>query len=333
MQLIELTNKNGMKLSVSSLGAVLVKALVPDQNDVLTDVVLGYETAAEYQQNTDTYFGATVGRNANRIAGAAFVIDGKTYQMNRNEGDNNLHSGPRGLQIREWAFERSETENAVTFLMQSPDGDQGFPGNLELKVSYLLTEDNAIHITYEGISDQATVFNPTNHSYFNLTGHHHGTILDHELTLYASQFTPVADSHSIPTGELLPVAGTPMDFLQAKPIGRDIDTDYEQLNYTGGYDHNFVLDKAPDTMGKAAQVFCPESGIGMEVYTDLPGIQLYAGNFLNNVKGKDGAVYQKRSGFCLETQYFPNAVNVSTFASPVIPAGVARKSCTIYKFL
>lgn len=334
MEKFELTNAKGMKIEVSGLGAVLVKVMVPDRDGVLRDVVLGYETEAQYRNNTNTYFGSTVGRSANRIAGASFEINGESCHLTANEGANNLHSGPDGYQIRDWKAEAGKKgDNSVTFALDSPDGDQGYPGNLNIQVTYTLTDDNEIRIEYEGISDADTVFNPTNHSYFNLNGHQGGKILKHELTLLASGFTPVADSKSIPTGAVETVSGTPMDFRSSKQIGQDIDADYAQLQYTGGYDHNFALDKADGTLGKAAEVYCRESGIGMEVYTDLPGIQLYAGNFLNDEPGKGSAVYGQRCGFCLETQYFPNAVNEPQFKSPVIKAGETVSTVTVYKFI
>lgn len=333
MERFKLTNAKGMMIEVSDLGAVLVKAMVPDRDGVLRDVVLGYESEAQYRNNTNTYFGSTVGRSANRIAGAAFEINGLSCHLTANEGANNLHSGPDGYQIRDWRAEPgNKGGNAVTFVLDSPDGDQGYPGNLNIQVTYTLTDDNEIRIEYEGLSDEDTVFNPTNHSYFNLGGHQAGSILDHELTLLASGFTPVADSKSIPTGVVETVAGTPMDFRRMKRIGQDIGAEYDQLRHTGGYDHNFVLDKPDGALGKAAEVYCRESGIGMEVYTDLPGIQLYAGNFLNDEPGKDGAVYGKRCGFCLETQYFPNSVNEPRFKSPVIKAGEKARTVTVYQF-
>lgn len=330
--LYTLSNRNGIEMTVSDFGAVLTRLLVPDIQGRKRDIVLGYESLAGYQKNTDTYFGSTVGRNANRIAGARFELDGRMYRMPANEGENNLHSGPSGYQLRLWEAEKTEEEkNTITFLLHSPDGDQGFPGKLDLRVAYTLTEENEIRITYEGCSDADTVFNPTNHSYFNLGGHDFGSILSHELTLFADRYTPVTDSASIPTGELAQVAGTPMDFRKGKPIGQEIDSDFEQLRFTGGYDHNFVLCGETGKMKKAARVSCKESGITLEVETDLPGIQFYAGNFLKDETGKCGVVYRKRNGFCLETQYFPNAINEPAFASPVIKAGEKRETQTIYR--
>lgn len=326
-------NKRGMEMVVSDFGAVLISVKVPDKTGTKRDVVLGYETLEAYQANTNTYFGSTIGRNSNRIAGSQFVLGGQPYQMTPNEKGNNLHSGPNGYQIRLWKMERiSEDDNAITFLLKSPDGDQGFPGNLAMRVTYTLTEENAISISYEGITDAETVWNPTNHSYFNLGGHESGSILSHKLTLYAGAYTPVRNSNSIPTGEMAAVEGTPMDFCLGKEIGRDVDSDFEQLLFTSGYDHNFILDKTAGVMGKAALVECAESGITMEVLTDLPGIQFYAGNFLEHESGKEGVVYGRRNGLCLETQYFPNAVNEPVFTAPIITPGKTHRTQTVYRF-
>lgn len=326
-------NKKGMEMVVSNFGAVLISVKVPDRTGTKRDVVLGYETLEGYQANTNTYFGSTIGRNSNRIAGSEFVLSGQSYQMTPNENGNNLHSGPNGYQIRLWETEQiSEEENAITFSLESPDGDQGFPGNMTMRVTYALTEANEVTISYEGVTDAETVWNPTNHSYFNLNGHESGSIFSHKLTIYANKYTPVRDFASIPTGELASVKATPMDFCVGKEIGREIDSDFEQLHVTGGYDHNFVLDKAAGEMGRAALVESAESGISMEVFTDLPGIQFYAGNFLEDESGKDGAVYGKRNGFCLETQYFPNAVNEPAFSAPIIGAGEIYRTQSVYRF-
>lgn len=324
-------NKNGMRMCVSNFGALLLNVVVRDKDHAKRDVVLGYDTFEEYQRNTNTYFGAIVGRSANRTEGAAFRLKGKTFHMQANEGKNNLHSGPEGYQIRLWETEKLE-ENSVTFLLKSPDQDQGFPGNLTVKVTYSLSDENEVIIKYEGISDADTPFNLTNHSYFNLGGQDGGDVLSHQLMLCSKFYTPVRDSASIPTGEILRVKNTPMDFTKPKAIGRDIEADFEQLRFTGGYDHNFVLDKPKGEMGKFAEAYCPETGIKMTAYTDLPGVQFYAGNFLEGEKGKGGMVYGKRNGFCLETQYFPNAVNEPAFASGILRAGEKKCSQTSYRF-
>lgn len=327
------SNDNGMEMTVSDLGAVLVSLSVPDKDGVKRDVVLGYDNLDAYLNNTNTYLGATVGRSANRIAGACFEINGKEYQMTKNEGNNNLHSGPDGYQIRLWETQELLAEkNGITFILESPAMDQGFPGRLIMKTTYLLTKNNEVKIIYEGISDEDTVFNPTNHSYFNLNGHTGGTVLEHVLKLNAQYYTPVSDSTAIPTGEIAQVEGTPMNFRTGKTIGADIEAEFEQLLFTGGFDHNYVLDKKTEELGFAAEVKSNESGIWMKVYTDLPGIQFYAGNFIKNEKGKNKAVYEKRNGFCLETQYFPNSINTKEFASPILKAGKEGRVETIYQF-
>lgn len=324
-------NKNGMRICISNFGALLLQVIVKDKNGEEKDVVLGYETFREYQKNTNTYFGSTVGRVANRTEGAAFCLNGKIHHMPANEGENNLHSGPDGYQIRLWNTERQE-ENSITFVLESPDGDQGFPGNLRLEVTYSLSDENELTIRYEAVADADTPFNVTNHSYFNLGGQDGGDILSHQMLLLSKFYTPVKDSASIPTGEILCVEGTPMDFREAKEIGRDIEKDFEQLQFTKGYDHNFVLDKARGEMGKFAEVFCPKTGIKMTAYTDLPGVQFYSGNFLEGERGKGGILYGRRNGFCLETQYFPNAVNEPAFACGILKAGEKAVTETKYQF-
>ena len=240
--LYTLSNKNGMEISVTDYGAHLVSVLVPDKDGKKRDVVLGFDSVTGYETD-GSHFGATIGRNGNRIAGAAFELHGKTYQLAKNENNNNLHSGPDGYDYRLWNVEEAD-DSAVTFVLMSQDGDQGFPGNFEVSVTYTLTDENAVEIHYEGSCDQDTVVNMTNHSYFNLAGHDAGSIENQTLVLKAEQFSPVIDSASIPTGEHAPVQGTPMDFTSEKAIGAEIEADFEQLKLTGGYDHNFILDKA-----------------------------------------------------------------------------------------
>lgn len=329
-----LENGNGIKVHLINYGAIMTKLFVPDKNAVVEDVVLGYDSLEGYLGNP-CYFGSTIGRNGNRIANAAFEINGVTYQIDKNEGENNLHGGFDGYNKRVWDFAVKEEENEVVFSLVSPDKDQGFPGEFKVSVTYKLTKDNAVSITYKGISDKETIANMTNHSYFNLAGHTSNSILDHILWIKASKFVPVVDSASIPTGELWKVEGTPMDFTSPKTIGKDIEADYEQLKFTGGYDHNYALDKAGKEIEKIAEAEDPKTGRKMEVFTDLPGIQLYVGNFINGDgdTGKDGIVYKKRSGLCLETQYFPDAIHHENFESPVLKAGEEYKTTTIYKFV
>jgi aldose 1-epimerase len=281
------------------------------------------------------YLGAAIGRNGNRIAGAEITINGVTYQLDKNEGENNLHAGFNGFDKRVWDAKVDEVNNAVEFSLLSPAGDQGFPGNFNVTVTYTVTDDNEVKLNYKGTTDADTIANMTNHSYFNLAGHTSGTILDHVMWIKASKFVPVVDSSAIPTGEVATVTGTPMDFTSPKAIGKELESDFDQLKFTGGYDHNYAIDKETKGIEKIAVVEDPKSGRKMEVYTDLPGVQLYVGNFIdtNGVKGKEGMLYQKRGGLCLETQYFPDAIHQPNFESPVLKAGEEYNTTTIYKFV
>lgn len=328
VRLFTLTNKNGMSVSVSNLGAALVKALVPDRNGVTADVVLGFDRAEDYLNNP-SFFGVVIGPSANRIAGAVFDIEGNTYQIDVNDGVNNLHSHKdRGYHKRIWAA--AAAENSVTFELED-DGSMGFPGNKKVSVRYTLTEENELKLHYHGSSDRKTILNLTNHTYFNLDGHDSGRVEDHELWLGASRYTPVV-AGAIPTGEIAAAAGTPMDFTTPKKIGRDINESFEQLELTGGYDHNWVIDGWDGSLRHIATAKAPESGRRMKVFTTLPGVQFYAGNFVDEQKGKDGAVYNIRTGFCLETQYFPDSVHHSDFPSCVFGAGREYDSETVYQF-
>lgn len=325
-----ITNSTGAKIAVTDLGASLVSVYMPDNKGNLVDVVLGYEQAEPYETNGN-YFGATVGRCCNRTEDAMYVIDGKTYHMEQNENTNNLHSGSSSYARRIWDV-KSFASDYIMFTLSSPDGDGGFPGNFQIDVTYTLTEDNQLKIHYDGICDQDTIANMTNHSYFNLSGHNSGTILDQTLWLDADAFTPVKEG-SITTGEIRPVEGTPMDFRTEKAIGKDIDVEYEQLLLTGGYDHNYVLNKQNSGIRLFAKAYSAVTGIKMEVYTDAVGVQFYAGNFINGPKGKEDTSYAIRSGFCLETQFYPNSANVSHFPSPFLKKGKRYDTTTIYKFL
>lgn len=329
VRLFTMQNDAGMSVSVTEYGANLVSLNVPDKNGDFRDVVLGYDDAAGYEEDGAS-IGATVGRNANRIGGAAFTINGKKYKLEKNDNGNNLHSGPDVYNKRMWEAETAE-DMRVTFLLHSADGDQGYPGNLDMRVTYELTEENELRITYDGTPDQDTVINMTNHSYFNLNGHNSGNILGHRVTLLADYFTR-ADEESIPTGEFVDVTGTPMDFRNTHAIGDAIDADYEAIRFGGGYDHNWVL-KNNGKFDKVAQAEGETSGIVMEVWTDLPGVQMYTANFLDGEKGKEGAVYGRRGAVCFETQYFPDAVNKENFASPVCNAGERYHTVTAYKFV
>lgn len=330
--LYTLVNRNGVSASFTNLGAVWVNMNVPDRDGNVVDVVLGFDSADEYLINPP-HFGAPIGRNANRIAGAKFAINGKEYKLEPNNGPNNLHSGPDLYQSRLWDSEAEENDlgTSVSFSLFSPDGDQGFPGNANITITYTLTPDNSLDISYHMICDADTVANFTNHSYFNLDGHDGKDTLKQRVWIDADTYTR-ADEGSIPTGEFTPVKGTPMDFTVMKPIEQDIHEDYEALVFGGGYDHNWVLNHPQGEVSLCAASESDKTGIRMEVYTDLPGIQFYTANFLKNMTGKGRAVYEKRCCYCFETQYYPDSVNKPEFQSPVLKAGEEYKTTTIYKF-
>ncbi|MEF9942014.1 MAG: aldose epimerase family protein [Lachnospiraceae bacterium] len=323
------TNKNQMEMSVSDYGATLVNVLVPDKNGDLCDVVLGYDSVQGYEASEGTFFGATVGRSANRIGKATFTLRGTVYQLEKNDHHNNLHSGTDFYSKRMWKVEKLE-EDRITFYLWSPNGDQGYPGEVGISVTYTLTEDNGIRIEYEAIPKEDTLLNLTNHSYFNLDGHASGTVLDHLVWMDAESYTR-ADEESIPTGELVNVKGTPMDFTIKKAIGREIEEEYEALNFGHGYDHNWVL----STYGnykKVAELSSDVSKITMEVSTDLPGVQMYTGNFIKDVLGKGGIIYQKHQGVCFETQFFPDAIHKEQFITPITLGGERYYTRTEYQF-
>lgn len=315
----------GLEARVMDYGATLVSLFVPDGEGNLADVVLGYDRAWDYAVNNSN-LGATVGRNANRIGGASFMLNGQKVQLTPNDHEvNNLHSGPDIYNHRPWKAEQV-TENSITLYQLSPHGDQGYPGNAHIRVSYTLEEGGALRITYDAVSDRDTIFNMTNHSYFNLAGHDKPEkAMDQLLWLPSERFTP-ADADSIPTGELRAVAETPMDFRREKPIGRDIAQDYDALRLQLGYDHNFEVTQNP-----CARLTDPASGRSMEVFTDLPGIQFYSGNYLDKI-GKDGVHYTYRGAICLETQYFPDAVNKPQWRQPFVKAGQPYHTETVYRF-
>lgn len=325
-----LTNSKGLKAGIINYGAILVNLFVPDKKGEVKDVVLGYDTLEPYFEN-DSFFGAVIGPNANRIGGAAFTLEGKRYQLNANDGENNLHSHTElGYHKKVWDAE--EGDGSVTFSLMDEDGSMGFPGNKKVSVTYTVTEDNELKIHYMAESDINTIINMTNHTYFNLAGHNAGTIHDHELQLLASQYTPVATG-AIPTGEIASVTGTPFDLLSGKKIGEEIEADHEQLKLVQGYDHNWVIDGADGTLKEFATLSEKTSGRVMKAYTDLPGVQFYAGNCITETIGKEGAVYRKRCGLCLETQYYPDTANKSEFPSAVFGPGRKYDSVTVYQFL
>ena len=310
---------------ITDYGATLVRLWVPDKDGCVADVVLGYDDVTGYQKG-NCYFGATVGRCANRIAGASFELEGETYHLPANENTTTLHGGPDGFNQRLWTVE-FVCDSSITMRLDLPEGDQGFPGRAFVRVSYELDRMGALHITYEGECDRSTVFNLTNHSYFNLAGHNHPDLaMKQLLTIPSGVFCP-ADAASIPTGEERDVEGTPFDFRKAKPIGQDIDADYECLKLQGGYDHNFEVYSNP-----AAILTAPDGCRTMMVYTDLPGIQFYSGNYIDNEVGKNGVIYTKRSGVALETQYYPDALHHPEWEQPITLKGTPYYSETVYWF-
>ena len=317
-------SKGALTAKISDLGATLINLWVPDKDGKLADVVLGFDDPNAYIAST-TYFGAIVGRNANRIGGAWFVLNGVTYALDKNDNAvNNLHGGFNPYKNRMWKVERHD-KASIRLSLNSPDGDHGFPGNAIIHVTYALEADGTLKISYDAVSDKDTVFNMTNHAYFNLAGHDKPEKAMGQLLTLPARFFTVCDEKLIPTGEKRDVAGTPFDFRKPKPIGQDIDVPYEALG--GGYDHNFEVFTAP------AAILCdPESGRTMAVTTDCPGIQLYAGNFLQGEKGKGGVSYCYRGGICLETQYYPDSVNHPEWPQPFVKAGQKYHSETKYKF-
>ena len=330
LALYTIKNDNDMSVCLTDLGAAIVSIMLPDRNGTMRDVVLGYDDAEGYYSNI-CYFGAVVGRSCNRIDGGKFHINGKEYQLALNGDGCNLHSGPDGFEQRQWQTEKV-TDNSVCFHIADRDGQQGYPGNFEASITYTLTSENELILHYEGNCDRDTIANMTNHIYFNLEGHDSGDILQQELMLTADYYTPVWDSRSIPAGEIAAVKGTPMDFAKTKRIGLEIDADFEQLKFAGGYDHNFVIKTDKGKVEKFAEAYSPKTGIRLKAYTDLPGVQFYAGNFITPQTGKGGAVYAKRQGFCLETQYYPNSINQEGFAKPLLKAGEKYETVTCYKF-
>ena len=329
--LFVLNNNNGMEVCVTNFGARIVSVLVPDRDGIMRDVVLGFDNIKDYQ-NVKSDFGASIGRYANRINQGRITIDGETIQLPQNNYGHCLHGGPNGWQYK--VYKPVEvTRNSISFSLFSPDGDENFPGNVNAKVSYTLTDDNAIRIEYIATTDAKTVINMTNHSYFNLSGNPSNPAIDHILYINASNFTPV-DSTFMTTGEIAVVEGTPMDFTTPKAIGQDIENPYQQLRNGKGYDHNWVLDTKGNVNELAAKLSCPSTGIAVEVYTNEPGIQIYTGNFLKgNVVGKNGVAYPCRASVCLETQHFPDSPNKPQWPSVLLEPGQKYYSECIYKFV
>lgn len=323
-------NSNGTSASITNYGAVLVSLLVKNKGGNFKDVVLGYDTLEDYLDN-HPMFGATVGRNTNRISNAEFVLDGTVYHLVKNRGCHNIHSDKEnGFHKVLWNYEITG-DNSVKLSYTSKDGEQGFPGKLDVSITYQLTEGDGFIISYRAISDKRTLVNMTNHSYFNLAGHESGSVIDTEIMIQADAYTPV-DEDIIPTGEICPVQGTPMDFNKHKRLDQVMQENHKQLELASGFDHNFVIKNPHSGVRKMAEAVNHVTGIRMEVYSDLPGMQFYTGNSLKESLGKGGVIYSRWSGFCMEPQYFPNSINTKGFEAPIINKNEEYKSTTIYQF-
>lgn len=331
VDLYTLTNSKGHSVSITTWGAIITSIKVPDKSGALGDVVHGFDTLDGYL-GKHPFFGAIVGRYGNRIGGAKFAIDGKTYTLAKNDGDNTLHGGVKGFDKYVWMAKPTAAHGAPSLVLThvSPDGDEGFPGQLTVTLTYTWTENDELRMHYVAQTTKPTVVNLTNHSYFNLAGK--GTILEHQLQLSCDRYTPVVKG-LIPTGELPPVEGTPFDFRKATAIGARIDAANDQIALGGGYDHNFVVNGAAGTLRPAAHVVDPSSGRTLDVITTEPGVQFYTGNFLDGtVKGKSGVGYPRRSALCLETQHFPDSPNQAAFPTTILQPGATYRSKTVWKF-
>ncbi|CAM4009407.1 MULTISPECIES: aldose epimerase family protein [Pseudoalteromonas] len=329
---VTLTNSNGVSVDVINYGGIITRIETPDSNGNMGNIVLGLDNLADYT-NATTYFGAIIGRFGNRIANGKFSLNGTDYQLATNDGDNHLHGGVQGFDKKVWTMVPFSTENSagVTLSLVSPDGDQGYPGELTTQVTYTLTNKNTLDMQFVAKTNKPTIINMTQHSYFNLAGK--GDILDHQMQINSNAITPV-DGGLIPTGELMQVAGTPFDFRNPKAIGKEINADDEQLKLGKGYDHNFVLKSQPNhDLIEAAKVYEPSSGRTLTVYTEEPAVQFYSGNFLDgSSKQASGLVHKLRSGFCLEPQHFPDAPNQPTFPSTTLLPGEVYSTRIVYEF-
>ena len=328
-----LKNQNGMTAEIINYGAIVVSLTAPDRNGKFEDIVLGYDNIDSYVKDNN-YFGAIVGRYGNRIGKGKFMLEGKNYQLTINNGENHLHGGKTGFSKKVWSAEpiESKTDPALRLTYVSKDGEEGYPGTVTITVVYTLTKNNELKIEYTGTTDKTTIFNPTHHSYFNLSGNMNTTILDHELWINADKITPV-DNSLITTGEFADVANTPMDFRSPKKVGKEINADFEQLKFGLGYDHNWVINGYNKKVNKIASLHEAGSGRFMEVYSNQPGVQFYSGNFLDGTAtGKKGVKYQHRSALCLEAQCFPDSPNKPQFPSVILKPGEVYQQTTIYKF-
>ena len=327
--LFRFENKKGMSVTLSNFGALIIRLEVPDQNGKVADVALGYDTLEEYLVNGN-FFGATIGPNANRIGGGAYTLEGVTYHLDQNDGENNLHSH-RDLGIHKRVWNYTLHENGITFTLKLADGEMGFGGNKDISVRYMLTEQNGLEITYDAQSDKNTIINLTNHCYFNLDGQGAGDIKSHKLQFFASAYTPVSPD-LIPTGDILRVAGTPLDFRELQTIGGRMESEFPQVAQCKGYDHNWVCDNYTGSLRKIAVVVNSDETRTMEVYTDLPGVQFYSGNMMEPELGKNGAKYDRYSAFAMETQFFPDSIHQPHFPSPIFGPDRPYHSTTIYQF-
>ena len=331
VNLFILTNKNGLEMSVINHGAKIVSLHVPDRDGKMVDVVLGHNNIDEYLSSKEPYFGAMCGRVANRIAKGRFTLDGKEYQLAVNNGPNHLHGGLKGFNAVVWDAQQTD-EQTIELIYVSPDGEEGFPGTLTTKVTYRLTDDNAVQMDYEAQTDQPTIINLTNHSFFNLSGAGDPYIGDHTLHINANEYLPT-DETNIPYGKAEEVKSTPMDFRYWKTIGRDIEEDFQQLIFGKGYDHTYILKKNGAELSFCARATSPKTGIIMDIFTTEPGVQLYTGNWLSDeIEGKYGHRYPMRSAFCLETQHFPDSINKPQYPTVILRPGEKFKSQTIFKF-
>lgn len=326
-----LTNARGVVLQAINYGGIITSLRVPDRNGRFDDIVLGFDNLDGYLKD-NPFFGAIIGRYGNRIGKGAFTLEGKTYKLATNNGVNHLHGGNKGFDKVLWTAEPVAGRNAIAFTRTSPDGEEGYPGNLRVRVTYTLTDANELIVDYSATTDKATPVNLTQHSYFNLAGQTSGDILGHQLMLNAERYTPVDDT-LIPTGELAPVAGTPFDFRKSTAIGDRINQEDPQVTNGKGYDHNWVLNRKGDGRQLAARVVEPTTGRTLEITTTEPGIQFYSGNFLDGtLTGKAGAVYKHRTGFCLETQHYPDSPNQPTFPSTILKPGAEYQTSTVFTF-
>jgi len=331
VHVFSMTNDHGMEVKITNYGGIIAALKVPDRLGKIDDVVLGHDTLAGFV-NRSRYFGALIGRYANRIARGRFSLNGTSYFLSQNNGENHLHGGFRGFDKVVWESREVMRPSGVGIELNylSRDGEEGYPGNLRVTVAYLMNEQNELRLEYSATTDKETIVNLTNHSYFNLAGS--GTVLNHELTIEADEFVPIREG-LIPTGEIRLVRNTPMDFNNAKPVGAHIDAPDEQLNIAGGYDHTFVLQTNGNRLREAAKLYEPTTGRVLEVLTDLPGMQFYSGNFLDgSIVGKSGRAYLKRSGCCLEPQHFPDSPNQPSFPSTRLQPGECRRQTTVLKF-